>query len=316
MISRTRQNIPADNRAPDAQESLMNISTTFITNSQSAKLMQPRQRALNDPAANAQASAMFLTPAGQQRADTPLTQFIPVWLRIITAISLNQFRLWAWSSSFASDAGDRIHQGHQLSHIMTIGPRQEDGQGNTACIRDDMMFAPQLPSIRWIRARLRPPKTARTDPLSTTARDQSILSASWRRDSKTSCNFCQTPAFSQARKYRQHVILEPQPIAWGNISQGIPLRNTNKIPVNTARRSFGLRPGYRFCLRFGLGNNGSRIFHNSSFNNSLAIVYPSLLVTLRLILASCYSFSVFLLEALNLFRIFYIYKSMFFRTRL
>jgi hypothetical protein len=88
------------------------------------------------------------------------------------------------------------------------------------------------------------------------------------------CNFSHTPASCQACRYRQQVMPEPHPISWGNISQGMPLLSTNKIPVNTVRRSSGLRPGNR--RRRGLigGRIGSISFHNSSEINSLAMNRP------------------------------------------
>ena len=64
---------------------------------------------------------------------------------------------------------------------------------------------------------------------------------------------------------------EPQPISCGRYSQGIPVCNTNKIPVNTFRSSSRFRPGNR-CRRFTSGINGSTSPHNSSDTNCLAIV--------------------------------------------
>jgi hypothetical protein len=46
---------------------------------------------------------------------------------------------------------------------------------------------------------------------------------------------CQMPASCQSRNRRQQVMPEPQPSSCGSISQGIPLRRTNRIPVKQAR---------------------------------------------------------------------------------
>jgi len=60
---------------------------------------------------------------------------------------------------------------------------------------------------------------------------------------------CQIPHSCQSRSRRQQVMPEPHPISCGSISQGIPLRRTNTMPVRHcpvcyARSSaFGLRLG-------------------------------------------------------------------------
>jgi hypothetical protein len=55
-------------------------------------------------------------------------------------------------------------------------------------------------------------------------------------------SFFQTPRCCQCRSRRQQVTPEPQPISWGSISQGMPLRKTKTIPVKQARSSTGGRP--------------------------------------------------------------------------
>jgi hypothetical protein len=43
------------------------------------------------------------------------------------------------------------------------------------------------------------------------------------------------PACCQSRRRLQQVIPEPHPNSRGNISQGMPLRSTNRIPARQAR---------------------------------------------------------------------------------
>src|SRR5215204_2841416 len=106
------------------------------------------------------------------------------------------------------------------------------------------------------------------------ARSHSIWSASPRRFKSTRCRRSQSPASCHSRNRRQHVTPEPQPISWGNISQGMPLFSTKMMPVRAARSSTrGLPP-------WGLGDSGgsssSITSHSSSLTNSLAIfsTYP------------------------------------------
>src|SRR5437660_2431368 len=94
---------------------------------------------------------------------------------------------------------------------------------------------PSLGPLAWIRSRLAPPKTARNELPSTTARDHSISPQRASQSSKEKWISCQMPASCQSRNRRQQVMPELQPSSCGSISQGIPLRRTNRIPVRQAR---------------------------------------------------------------------------------
>jgi len=87
-----------------------------------------------------------------------------------------------------------------------------------------------------------PPHTARTEQLSTMARDQSmsLSRASQLRSAK--CIRSKIPSCCQSRKRRQHVMPDPQPNSCVNICHGIPLRNTKRMPVRHARFATRGRP--------------------------------------------------------------------------
>ena len=190
-------------------------------------------------------------------------------------------------------AGDRRHgldQRQQLGHVVPIGSCQSHGQGDAVRVSHQMMFRAFFPAIRGVGAWLGPPKTARTEAESTTAREKSIWSARRNWLSKTRWMLFHTPAFCQSRRRRQQVMPEPQPISWGRSSHAIPVLSTKRMPVRTARSSRDLRPGYRNRLvRFG--SNGSMMCHSSSSRISLAM---------RSLLALISSTQLLMLSAMNL----------------
>jgi hypothetical protein len=111
-------------------------------------------------------------------------------------------------------------------------------------------FAP----IRGIGAGFRPPKTARTEQLSTTAALQSSASA---KPSSSSSNFQMaphTPATCQSRNRRQQVMPLPQPISLGRYSQGEPDFKMKMIPVRHWRSGTRGRPP--LGLGAGAGSRG------------------------------------------------------------
>ena len=159
-----------------------------------------------------------------------------------------------WMSPLSLQAWDGINQCERLLRIVTIGSGQLNSERNPATVANQMTLAAQLGPVSRIRPRLRPPKTARIELPSTTACDQSISPKRASQSSKEKWISCQMPASCQSRNRRQQVMPEPQPSSCGNISHGIPLRSTERIPVRQARScKRGVPP---LGLRGGGGSNG------------------------------------------------------------
>jgi hypothetical protein len=253
----------------------MNIVTSFIANTKSAELMKPRQRAFYHPAVASQSAAMLGTPFANQRGNRTRPQLAAMRFRIISAIALNNFGSSTGPTPLASDRRNRVHQRQELGHVVPIRLRNTDRKGNPLSFGDDVVFRAFFPAIRGVRPRFCPPNTALTEELSTTAREKSILLAPRSRARSTSWIFCHTPCSCHLRRYRQQLIPEPHPNSCGSISQGIPLRNTYRIPIRARRRSIGLRPGLRYLRGLGGGSNGSISFHKPSETRSSTFIVPS-----------------------------------------
>ena len=103
--------------------------------------------------------------------------------------------------------------------------------------------------------------------LSIQARLQSMRPAQCRRCSSSWCRRLQTPASCQSRSRRQHVTPEPQPISWGSISQGMPERSTNRMPVSAARLATRGRPP--LGLGGSAGSKGWTMDQSSSLTSAL-----------------------------------------------
>jgi len=263
-----------DQDTAQGHERFMDVVAPIVADAEAAMLMEPTEGPLHHPAVNAQSAAVLGAAFRQHRPDVALTQLLPMPVRIVRAIALHLVRATPGMTNLAGHGRNAVHQRQQLRHIMPIGPRQDERERNPLGVGEQMVFAPQFPSIRGIRPRFRPPKTARTLALSATALDQSILSASWSRSSRKRRIFSHAPAFCQSRSRRQQVIPEPQPISWGRYSHGMPVRSTNRMPVKAARGDTGRRPGNRNRRGLGGGNSGSIRFHRASSSSGLAMGGP------------------------------------------
>src|SRR5262249_19652420 len=153
--------------------------------------------ALHNPAMDAKAAAVRCAAFSNHRNDFALPEFLTMTLRVVSPVSLNTFRPPAWTSRFAGNWWNRIHQRQQLSDVMPVATGQQDRQRDTVGICDQMMLAAALAAIRGIRTGFCPPSTALSEALSTIARDQSICSAPCNLASSNWCNCSHTPAACQ-----------------------------------------------------------------------------------------------------------------------
>src|SRR5271163_1305676 len=120
-------------------------------------------------------------------------------LGIVGPITLQSLRTRSWRSRFAAHRRNRNYQRQQLIHVVNIRRRHARRQRDAIGIGQHMMLTARFAAIGGVRAGLRPPKTARTEAESITARDQSILSA-WRKwSSNRRWTFGHTPAAVQSR---------------------------------------------------------------------------------------------------------------------
>lgn len=262
--------VPADFNTADFKERLMNIVAFLIPNAKTPVLVQPRNSAFYYPAIYTK-SASVISPSFSQQGDNSSTAKLSAMrLRVIAPIAKKAVGMLNRPSNLACDWRDTVNQRQKLCNIVPVCAGQYHRKRNTIGVGYQMVFRPFLAAIRWIWTCFGPPKTARTDDESTTAREKSIWSACRNLLSITRCIWSHTPAFCHSCSRRQQVIPQPQPISCGRSSQPIPVFSTNNMPVSASRFDIGFRPGYR-NLRFFSGINGFMISHNSSLTICFAM---------------------------------------------
>ncbi len=188
----------------------MQVISAFITDTQATKLMQPRERALHDPAIDSQAATVRRETSGQHRLNAQAPQPSPMRFRVIGAVTLQALGAPTRATPFTPHGRDGCDQRLKLSDVIRVRTCQASRQRDAVGIGEDVVFASRLGFIRGIRASFGPPFRARSEALSTTARDQSIRFASRSLANKTSCSRCQTPAACQSPSRRQHVMPLPR----------------------------------------------------------------------------------------------------------
>ena len=247
----------------------MDIGLPFIANLQPAIAIEPGQCPLHDPAMAPKALAGIDPTSRNARSDASLPQSLPTPRKVIGFVRVQLIRSLARPSARALDRLNGIDRRLQHPGVMDIGRRLGYGERDPVSVGHNMALRARFAAIRRIRSGFSAPPGAGTLAESSDARDQSTWSASPSRSSSTWCILRHTPAFCQSRRRRQQVMPLPQPISWGSISHGIPLRSTNRMPVSAAR--FATRGRPPLGLGGSGGSNGSMIAHSSSGNNGLAM---------------------------------------------
>ena len=242
----------------------MNARSTLIADGQSPKAMQPGDGPLDDPARASQPAAVWAPALGELRGDPALCELVAMRLRIVPAVALDESGFPSGSAATPAERGERVHQGEQLRDVVAVRGGQRRDERNPVRVGENMMFRPGLAAIGRVRSSFFPPRTARRDALSTTARARSSWPRCRNSSSRARWSRFQTPARCHRTSRRQHVVPDPQPISRGSMFQGRPLRSTNRIPVSTARSGIGFRPAYRRLRVRRFGSSGSSRLQKSS----------------------------------------------------
>ena len=245
------------------------FGAAFVTQFDSAEVPEPAQGSFDDVACFAQAAAMQglgIPVRRQQGADATLKDCVDVCRAAIGGVALKRVGFASGSSSSAIDRRQTVEQCHGLLAVGLIRRSGRDDQRHALGIGNDVPFAALFRAIGRIGAGVAPPKTARIEALSITARDKQ--SAPFFPSSRSNRRWTSghTPAFVQSRNRRQQVTPLPQPSSPGSMFQVTPLLRTKTMPVKQARSETCGRPPCGETTRFG--NRGSTSVHNSSGTNA------------------------------------------------
>ena len=83
---RLAQRLPANQRAPEREERLVDVGPPVVPDAQAAKLTEPGEGAFHDPSPPAQTTPMLCAAHGQQGHDVTRPQTAPNGSRVLAAI--------------------------------------------------------------------------------------------------------------------------------------------------------------------------------------------------------------------------------------
>jgi hypothetical protein len=233
----------------------MNVGPALVAHPKSAKLVAPSMGTFNDPTVSSKAVLGFDSSSRNTRLDATISARTAAPRIIVPLVGMQLGRTESRTTPRTRNGRDAIQQIFQNFRVVNVGGGQQQGQRNAFSIDEKMMFRARFAFVRRVGAGLVAPLFAATVAESTAARFQSICPARPNFSRSRWCNRSQTPALCHSFSRRQQVIPLPQPISLGSISQGMPLRRTNRMPVNAARSDTRGRPPFGFG--FSGGNRGA-----------------------------------------------------------
>jgi hypothetical protein len=101
----TRRAPPADAGAAEREERLVDVGATVPPDAQASEAVQPRERALDDPAVDAEPAAMPGAALGDERPDAASAKFATVRLGVVAAVGVQGEGTPSWSASASAHGG-------------------------------------------------------------------------------------------------------------------------------------------------------------------------------------------------------------------
>jgi len=252
------------------------FSGFLVAHFEASVVSEPNECAFNDVSETPQAAAVRLTclalaGSRHQCQNATFLRALQVGWRAVGGISLKNVRAAARAADRAADGWDAVQHFKRRNRVVDVGCSGVNHQRQPIGVCNQMPLAAVFRSVSRVRTGVIPPKTARTDWLSITARCRSISPLRPSRFSRRRCTSGQTPALVQSRSRRQHVTPLPQPSSFGSMRQAAPVRSTNTMPTRASRFETMGRPP--LGLGGSCGRSGSISFQNSSGTNEKAMEF-------------------------------------------
>src|SRR5712664_3739858 len=128
----------------------MHFAIAIRSQPQATKAVQPRRRAFHHPSIDAQPAAMLRTSAGEPGYDTPVSDFLPVWIRVVGTVAVQLLRPLPRVAHLAAYRRDSVYQVLQLVDIGYVGAGGGDRQGQPLGIGENVVLGTQLAAIRRV----------------------------------------------------------------------------------------------------------------------------------------------------------------------
>src|SRR4051812_16622116 len=140
---------PADQRASEAQERVVQAGVAFPADAEPAEVVQPGERSFHHPAHAAESRAVVGAAAGDPRFHASAPQLPTVLVVVVAAIGDHAVRSLARPATFARDGADPVDEGEQLRDVVAMSTGQRCAQRDAVTVDDQVVLGTGAGTIDW-----------------------------------------------------------------------------------------------------------------------------------------------------------------------
>jgi hypothetical protein len=156
----------------------VDVGAAFVADAEPSVLVQPADRALDDPALLAQPRAVWLPGSWGRGADPACAQLGAVAAGVVGPVAEQPSGPAPRPPTLTAHGWDRVDQRQQFEDVVVVAAAQRERERRAPSAGDRMVLGTAPSAVYRAWTGLLAPPTARTCELSIAARDQSIRSAS------------------------------------------------------------------------------------------------------------------------------------------
>jgi hypothetical protein len=114
----------------------VDVGAAFVADPQSAMLVQPGDRALDDPALLAETGAVRGALLGDQRPYLSPSQMVACGLALVAAVADDAGGAPFWPAAFAAHGRDRLDERDQFEAVVAVGGGEQERERDAARVGD------------------------------------------------------------------------------------------------------------------------------------------------------------------------------------
>ena len=148
------QRLPANQRAPEREERLVDVGPLVVADAQASELVEPCKRPLDHPPSPAQPTPVRRTTHSDPRHNMPHPQPTPNRCRVVAAIPEHTGRSLPRSPACAVQRRNRIHQRQGFLRVVPVRAGQAHRERHALPVADQMALAPAFGPVGGVRTGL------------------------------------------------------------------------------------------------------------------------------------------------------------------
>lgn len=118
----------------------MDVGPALVTDTQPTVLVQPGDRAFDDPALGSEPGAMAAPLPRDLCLDAAAAQFAAALARVVGAVAVESLRSAPWPAAASTHRRDRVHKRDQLRDVVAVAAGERGDERSAAAAGDQVVL--------------------------------------------------------------------------------------------------------------------------------------------------------------------------------